>query len=102
MEKLARFQSTDETVNRVQDQNLRILNPIINNPIIQGQTLPNIVLNSGSNNVNHGLGRALQGWFVVGISAPATIVDEQATNTLPTKWLVLSSSAGTTCSLYVY
>ena len=102
MEKLSRFQTKDDVTNRIQDQNIRVLNPLLSNPVVQGHVLSDLPLSSGTNNVNHGLGRAPLGWQIVRINAPATIVDLQATNTISNLTLVLSSSANTTASIYVF
>lgn len=78
------------------------LNPVIANELLQGQLLTNIALISGTTQVNHKLGRKLVGWFVVGINAPATIYDNQATNQTPQLTLSLTSNAVCTANLWVF
>jgi len=41
------------------------LNPLLKNPLSNGQVLKSLPLTSGSNVVDHKLGRKLQGWFLV-------------------------------------
>jgi hypothetical protein len=79
-----------------------LIDPILANPILAGQQLDNIPLVSGVNTVNHGLGRKLQGYFIVLNSAAATFYDNQSTNSSPTLTLILVASAATTVSLWVY
>jgi len=79
-----------------------LLDPVIANPLQAGQLLTGIKLTSGVNVVNHGLGRQLQGYFVVLNSASATFYDNQSTNSKPTLTLILVASANTTVSLYVF
>lgn len=79
-----------------------IIEPVINNPLNQGLLLQNIPLISGSNVVNHRLGRKLVGWFITGIDAPATIYDTQATNQMPALTLQLTSSAPCMVSMWVF
>lgn len=78
------------------------LNPLIANPLTQGQLLTGQVLINGVTVVNHGLGRKLQGWFIVGINAAATVYDTQATNQMPQLTLNLTSNAAATVSIWVF
>ena len=79
-----------------------ILNPVINQPLISGRLVTNVSLSIGMNQVNHGLGRKLQGWIVVGLNAPAQIYDAQAQNQMPQLTLTLISDANCIASLWVF
>jgi hypothetical protein len=79
-----------------------LLDPVIANPLQSGQLLTGIPLASGTNTINHGLGRQLRGYFIVMNSASATFYDNQSTNQMPQLTLILNSSAPTTVSLYVF
>lgn len=78
------------------------LNPVLANPILQGQLLPELVVKSGNNTINHGLGRALVGYIVVGNSAAVTFYDKQATNQRPDLTLILVASGAATINIYVF
>lgn len=78
-----------------------VLDPVVSNPLMQGQLLTGIKLINGVNVINHGLGRELQGWIICGINAPATIYDTQASNPRPGLTLQLTSNTAATVSLYV-
>lgn len=78
------------------------LNPVVSNPVVGGNLLKNIVLASGDNVINHGLGENLQGYWVVLNSAAVTFYDKQATNPRPQLTLILNASGATTVSLYVF
>jgi hypothetical protein len=79
------------------------IDPVLGNQLLQGQLLSGVVLNSGTPTVvNHGLGRKLVGWFVVGIDAAATIYDSQASNQTPQTTLILNSNAVCTVNLWVF
>lgn len=78
------------------------IDPVIASPLWQGQQLDKIALINGSTIVNHGLGRKLQGWFLVSIDAAATIYDSQTINPTPALTLVLVSNAAVNVSLWVY
>lgn len=78
------------------------IEPIISNPIMQGIALKDISLITGTNVINHKLGRSLLGWFITRIKADSLIHDSQDTNQTPQLTLTLVSSAPTTISLWVY
>ena len=75
------------------------LNPLLNNPIMNGLMLQNIALISGVNNVNHLLQRTQQGWFITDQTAAAEIYRSADFNKLT---LQLTASAPTTISLWVF
>ncbi len=78
------------------------LNPVIANPLVGGNLLPNIALKSGTNIINHGLQEKLQGYIVVLNSASATFFDNQSSNQMPELTLSLNASAPTVVTLYVF
>lgn len=78
------------------------LNPVIGNPLVNGLVLSNIPLVSGTNVINHKLGRNLQGYIVILKSANVDIYDSQQTNQMPDLTLRLISSGTATISLYVF
>ncbi len=76
------------------------LNPVINNPIVLGHQISNIVMASGVPVViNHGLDRMMQGWYLVDNNANCIV---WRTQNLNTKTLTIESSADTTIALWVY
>lgn len=78
------------------------LDPIISNPTVNNLILKNIHLSTGSNVINHKLGRVLQGWKPVRVRASATFYDTQDSNQTPQLTLVLVSSANVTIDLEVF
>jgi hypothetical protein len=78
------------------------IDPVLVNPLLQGQLLSQVSLINGTTVVNHKLGRNLVGWFVVGINAAATIYDSQTMNQTPQTTLVLVSNAACTVNLWVF
>jgi hypothetical protein len=78
------------------------LNPLLANPIIQGQILSDVPLVMGANTINHGLGRKLVGYLVILNGANVTIYESQSTNQRPNLTLILNASGATTVSLYVF
>jgi hypothetical protein len=78
------------------------LNPVLANPLLNGQILDKIVVRSGMNAINHGLQRNLQGYFIVLNSANVTFYDSQLLNQRPDLTLILNASGPATISLYVF
>lgn len=102
MIKFRKIQSQDRVLNMMQDWLLTVINPLLGNEIIGGQILTKIALVSGSNNVNHGLGRPLLGWYLVRQRASATVYDTQDANTTPQSTLLLTSSGSITVDIAVF
>lgn len=98
MPTLPQVQTESREVNQLQQNIAQVLNPISRNPITQGSLLTGQDLVTGSNSINTGLNRMLQGWIVVDIDAAATIYSTASDN----KTLTLNSSAPCTVTLYVF
>lgn len=96
------FQSPSQEMQLMQTSWASQLNPLLANPVSNVLILKGVLLASGDNQVNHKLGRALQGWFVVGQNASATFYDKQSSNKTPQLTLALTASANVTISLAVF
>lgn len=95
-------QSSNQDLMTVQQNLTRTLNPIFNTNTLGGNILQSISLNTGTNTINHKLGRNLSGWQIVRQRAAASIFDTQDTNQTPNLTLTLTSSAPVVCDLYVF
>lgn len=93
----------DRVINQLQQNLTNKINAITVNPLLNGQLLEGQTLSSGNNIINHGLGRALLGWFLTRVGAAASVYDKQATNSTPNLTLVLNSSVGNLAvDIYVF
>jgi hypothetical protein len=90
------------TLDQMQTKWASILNPIISNPSNNKLLLKNISLATGSNVINHGLGKQLTGWTIVRLRASATVFDTQDTNKFKDKTLNLTASANVVCDIEVF
>lgn len=77
------------------------LNPIIANLLLQGQLLSNQELTTGTNTVNHKLGRNIIGWFLISPQGPAVIYQE-AYQPNPSLFITLNSSADVVTGIWVF
>lgn len=90
------------SLSQMQTKWASILNPLLGNPSAQSIILPNVMLASGLNVVNHKLDKPLTGWRIIRINASATIYDSQDQNKMPDLTLLLNSSAPCMVSLEVF
>jgi hypothetical protein len=86
----------------MQSQWAATLNPLLASPLADASILSNVALVSGPNTINHKVGAKLQGYVVVLNSANATFYDNQSTNPMPDKTLIIVASAPTTVSILVF
>lgn len=101
---LTKFQGGDNAFQLLQTSWANSLNPLLLNPLNTILILKQIKLLAASspNVVNHKLGQALQGWFIVGQNAAASIHDQQVQNQTPQLTLNLITSADVTVNLAVF
>lgn len=100
MAQLPYLQSAIDTLNELQNKWKSLLDPLLSAP--QPKILTGIILISGTNVINHKLGRKLIGWSVIGKNGTASIYDAQQGNLTPQFTLVLISNATVTINLEVF
>lgn len=96
------YKSEDKDLMLMQTAWSSQLNPIVTMPQSSGVLLKQVSLKAGDNTIDHRLGRNLQGWQLVRIRAAATIYDKQDTNKLPSRTLILNSSAPVVVDIFVF
>lgn len=99
---LPQFQSDDKDFQLMQNAWAARINPLLKNPANNSLILKEVILTTGSNIVNHLLGRKLQGWAIIRKRAAAEIYDTQDANSMPELTLTLTSSANVTVDLMVF
>lgn len=103
LSQLPLVQTQSREVNQLQNNIKQILDPISSNPLNSGRILKSQSLASGSNVINHGLGRALQGWFLTRQrDVVSAIYDTQDNNPNPNQSLLLTASAPIVVDIYVF
>ena len=85
----------------MQTQWAQQIDPVLANLLIQGQLLQNISLSSGTNVINHKLGRTPQGWFLVAPQG-SNDVHQAAQQPNPTLTLTLVSASALTTGIWVF
>jgi hypothetical protein len=102
MANLSKVQSDSRELNQFQDKLLAALNPVLKKPIISGTLITKQSLIAGSNTINHGLNRELQGWIIVRQRGQAQVWDTQDDNANPNSTLILNADTNVMVDLYVF
>lgn len=93
-----KINTTDEALNKVQANVESAITPVLQCKLLDGHILSDLELVSGSNRIEHKLGRTLIGYFPVRQSNASTIYD----TSIDDKFLYLTASANITVSLWVF
>lgn len=90
---LPKIDTTLKDLSLLQTKWKSILDVILGNPSLDSVILTQVPLNSGSNVINHTLGRKLMGWRIIRQRQSATVYDTQDSNSKPQLTLQLTASA---------
>lgn len=103
LKKFTKNQTSDLTLAQVQDNLVNCLNPLFNNPLLDGVLVKNIALVTGSNIINNPIQRAIQGVIFVNKNAFSDFnLSAQATNPTPINTIIINLSASVTCDLWIF
>lgn len=86
-----KVQTTDKDLNMLQENIKEFLDALIKNPLLSANVLRAVPLASGTNQVQHGLGRNYQSVFVGMSSTTPTLTI--GTSADPTKFVAVTASA---------
>ena len=101
--KFEKIRTDDQNANRIQDKIEKFSSQFPDKAIIDGLALTSITLTAGSvNEINHQLGREIQGWIITGQNAQSDIWDSQSGNPRRERTLRLNASATVTVNLWVF
>lgn len=89
-------------VQQFQENVAEVLDFIGKKEILDGTILKDVAVLTSTTNINHGLGRELIGWIIIGKSLDARVWDEQSSNDEKTRVLALKASAAVTVSIWVF
>lgn len=89
-------------VNQLQSNIVPVINQLTAIPMLNQITLTEITLVIGLNQIDHLLGRPLQGWMIVRQRAQANLWDTQDSNPTPASTLFLNSDAAVVVDIVVY
>lgn len=95
------YKSDDQSFTLMQSQWSSQINPVLNNPLVNGVLQKGIKLVTGTNSVNHKLGRILQGYLITAMYDNFSQV-YTTTSLNPSLTLSLNSSVDVTIDLYCF
>lgn len=94
--------SGDFVSSKFQEYVASVIAPFLNSEVLDGVLLKNISLGSGTNFVEHKLGRKIQGWIVVRQRSDARVWDDQDNNVNVSRTLKLQTSAAVEVDLWIF
>lgn len=99
---LKKINTKDYELSKVQDgladgfKTLFKMNPIL------GGVFKSAAIGTGDTIVQHGLGRELVGWMIVGQNAASTIYESSSTNNFKDSQIILKASGTVTAKFYFF
>ena len=100
--KFKTFNTQNIEVNRLQDNVADGFNPVLNALILDYNIVEKQALTVGDNVVNHKLGRAPIGWFIIRKRGPGNFYDKQDSNSTPASNIVINSDSAVTVDIYFF
>lgn len=91
--------SDNSSLNQVQTRWKSEIDPVLKNPFVNGLMLSLIPVISGTNVINHLLGRMMQGWTLIDINGSFTVYRSADFSNLT---LTLTSNGAGIISLWVF
>ena len=102
IEKYRSTQVKSRELKLMQDAVAKVFRGITDIAILQGRLVEDYSLASGDNTIEHKLDREVRGYLIVKATASINVYDKQASNSTPTRTLVLNSSAAATASIWIF
>lgn len=99
--KIRKIPGVSQETTQLQSNIDRLANEIQQEPVMRGVLLKDQSIGTSNTVINHGLGRAYQGFIVARLNADARIW-ESATSSQPATQIILRASAACTASIWVY
>jgi hypothetical protein len=100
--KFKTFNASNVELNRLQDNVGDGFNSVLTASILDYNIVTSQVLKVGDNVVNHRLGRAPLGWFIVRKRGAGNFYDKQDTNPTPAANIVINSDSAVTVDIYFF
>lgn len=102
LKKLTTFNTEDSSLNRLMNLLQQVINPIVDNQLLDSTFVKSVPLAVGDNVVNHKLNRSVVGWIVTRKRGPGNFYDKQDTNPTPTKNIIINSDTIVTVDFYFF
>jgi hypothetical protein len=100
--KFKTFNASNVELNRLQDNVADGFNTVLNAQILDFNIVTKQALKVGDNVVDHKLGRAPLGWFIVRKRGAGNFYDKQDSNSTPASNIVINSDSAVTVDIYFF
>lgn len=104
MQQYVTTNSKNRDVQEIENSVVRVFNSLYNNPLLNGPVIVKAqTFTAGIDlTVNHKLGKAPNGYIVVGSDAPANVYTSSTKNVAPTAFVILKSDANATVDILFF
>ena len=94
--------SKDQEVTRVQSHIQKTFAPLLELPFADGVLRADLSIGTADTEIEHKLGRAYDGWLMVGLQANAVIYESATANTNKSSVIILKASTSATASIFFF
>jgi hypothetical protein len=94
--------SKDQEVTRVQSHIQKTFAPLLELPFADGVLRADLSIGTADTEIEHKLGRAYEGWLIVGLQTNAVIYESATSNTNKNSVIILQASSAATATIFFF
>ena len=94
--------SKDQEVTRVQSHIQKTFAPLLELPFADGVLRSDLSIGTSDTEIEHKLGRAYEGWLVVGLTTNSVVYESATSNTNKRSVIILQASSAATATIFFF
>jgi hypothetical protein len=94
--------SKDQEVTRVQSHIQKTFAPLLELPFADGVLRSDLSIGTADTEIEHKLGRAYEGWLVVGLKTNSVVYESATSNTNKNSVIILQASSAATATIFFF
>ena len=94
--------SKDQEVTRVQSHIQKTFAPLLELPFADGVLRADLSIGTADTEIEHKLGRAYEGWLVVGLKTNSVVYESATSNTNKSSVIILQESSAATATIFFF
>jgi len=94
--------SSNQEVTRVQSHIQKTFAPLLELPFADGVLRADLSIGTADTEVEHKLGRAYEGWLIVGLKTNAVVYESSTTNSNKKSVIILQASSAATATIFFF
>jgi hypothetical protein len=94
--------SKDQEVTRVQSHIQKTFAPLLELPFADGVLRSDLSIGTADTEIEHKLGRAYEGWLVVGLKTNSVVYESATSNTNKSSVIILQASSAATATIFFF